>query len=203
MSLGGQSIGRPGLLYLSREFKSLEDLVLPNSMGLTDSDLGLISELSNLRRLFAGGNSNGPISDEGLRYVSRLRHLEELDIAGGGITATGIAYLAEIPCLKRFHLLSDSLNDDVLTNIATMRSLAELHLSDGRALTDTALSHLSKMENLESLKIRGAFTDEGLRYLERLKKLQSVTVTTTKHVTPGAIASLKRNLPNLRALNIR
>ena len=76
----------PDAVFSLRELKSLEDLSL-SGMDTTDTHLALLSELTNLKRLWVGANPRSPVSDEGLRYLSRLKHLEMLAIGGNRITA--------------------------------------------------------------------------------------------------------------------
>jgi len=163
----------PNAVFYLKELKSLEDLGL-GVTDITDMHLAELSELTNLRRLFAGGTSNGPISDEGLRHLSRLKRLEELSVCGNRITAEGVAYLAGIPNLHRLGLLSETLDDDVFTALATIKPLTWLDLS-GQGLTLTGLTQLNRLSGLKRLKVWVAQDNSGLD-LSGLTGLESLNL---------------------------
>ena len=69
--------------------------------GIEDSDLTLISQFSNLRRLRV---ENNPISDDGIAALKNLSQLEVLNLNGTQVSATGLGPLAEIKSLKSLFL---------------------------------------------------------------------------------------------------
>lgn len=82
-----------------------------------------------------------------------------------------------------------------LTNMVTLAV-------GGQGLTDNGLKHLSNMKKLDSLTITGNFTDEGLRYLEGFKALRRLEITSNNKFSRAALNRLRRNLPNLHTFNI-
>jgi len=174
LDLGGTRINANAVSYL-KELKSLEDLSLTSATDMADMHLAQLSELKNLRSLSAGGNSGGPISDEGLLYLSQLQHLEELVVCGDRITARGIAHLASIPNLKRFSLLSETLDDDVFTAVATIRSLTQLNLFSYQGLTVTGLNQLNRLSGLKDLEVDVIQDNSGLD-LSGLTGLESLNL---------------------------
>jgi uncharacterized membrane protein/mono/diheme cytochrome c family protein len=84
-----------------------------------------------------------------------------LDLAGTGVTDTGLVALASMPNLVRLHL-------------------------ERTMVTDSGLDHLSKLAELEYLDLYGtAITDAGLDALQNLPKLKQLYLWQTK-VTPDA-----------------
>lgn len=69
--------------------------------GIKDSDLTLISQFSNLRRLRVENNA---ISDNGIAALKNLSQLEILNLNGTQVSATGLEPLAEIKSLKSLYL---------------------------------------------------------------------------------------------------
>jgi Leucine-rich repeat (LRR) protein len=159
LTFGGTRVNANAVSYL-KEFKSLEDLDLSGT-DTTDMHLAELSELKNLRTLWAGGSSRGPISDEGLLYLSQLQHLEELVVCGDRITARGISHLASIPNLNRLSILSETLDDDVFTAVAAIKSLTQVGLS-GQGLTVTGLNQLNRLSGLKHLEVDVVQDNSGL-----------------------------------------
>jgi hypothetical protein len=177
---GGTRVNANGVSYL-KELKSLEDLSLTSATDMTDMHLAQLAELKNLRRLWAGGTSSGPISDEGLLYLSQLQHLEELVICGDRITAKGIYYLASIPNLNKLNILSETLEDDVFTAVATMSSLTRLSLYSSQGLTVTGLNQLNRLSGLKELEVRVVQDNSGVD-LSGLIGLESLELVIGKPV---------------------
>ncbi|RPA69836.1 hypothetical protein EF405_00655 [Cyclobacteriaceae bacterium YHN15] len=75
--------------------------------GIKDSDLTLISQFSNLRRLRI---ENNPISDDGIAALKNLTQLEVLNLNGTRISPTGLGPLAEIKSLRSLYLWNTAVN---------------------------------------------------------------------------------------------
>jgi hypothetical protein len=69
-------------------------------------------------------------------------------------------------------------------------------------LTDEGLKYLKGMTKLDYLGLTGDFTDEGLRQLEGLKGLRTLNVTSENAFTNAALDRLRRELPNLQTLTV-
>jgi hypothetical protein len=75
--------------------------------GIKDSDLTMISQFSNLRRLRI---ENNPISDDGIAALKNLTQLEVLNLNGTRISPTGLGPLAEIKSLRSLYLWNTAVN---------------------------------------------------------------------------------------------
>jgi hypothetical protein len=119
------------------------------------------------------------ITDEGVRYLTRLRHLEWLSIDRGvdGIVDVGDEGCRHVSRIKTLRHLEISvtpgypgISDAGLKSISTLPNLEELDLVGCRRMTERALDHLGNLKRLRHVRFKSydmAFTPEGL---ERLKQ---------------------------------
>jgi len=122
--------------------------------------------------------------------------------------------LEQIKTLKHLQILdlrNTPINDDGLALLADLTSLRKLYLTHCQLL-DNGLVHLRNLTNLEVLVLGGfpggpqgagktEITDEGVRQLKELRKLQRLYLKWTK-VTDAGVKEL-RNLTNLRELTFQ
>ncbi len=194
-----------GLAHL-RALKSLEDLTLsmPKGAGnpryprrLTDNALAYVSELPRLKRLNARGwhpagpTVQGPFTDEGLKHLTKLSRLEELNIdSGAGITDEGLSHLAGLPRLKKLLLSSNGVTNEGLRNLAKAKSLTRLNLYVP-LVTVSGVNHLNALTNLTNLNLYSAIQDNARLDLSALTNLESLSII------------LRRPHPNYRELAFR
>jgi hypothetical protein len=88
---------KPNLRVLKRLEEQLVWLHLPR-LGLTDSDVMELAELSHLYKLNLSAN---PLTDKGLDVITRMDKLEQLNLYGTKITAEGVGRLTQLPKLKK------------------------------------------------------------------------------------------------------
>ena len=67
-------------------------------------------------------------------------------------------------------------------------------------MTDRGLLHPANMKELNNLSVEGNSTDQGLRYLEGLTSLRSVTVNSSTNLSQSAIDHLRNTLPAIETL---
>jgi len=168
-----------GVAHLS-QIKTLDHLELPGKI-LNDEVLEYLGQLPNLRGLrIARSHKVDPrrdkdyYTDRGLRALSRLSLLEELDIGSIGVTDAGMSHIAKLTNLKRLHLFGCSaITDGGLANLMTLKSLTRLTLSYTE-VTISGLTQLRALPNLTDLTVRnieqrGSTLDiSGLTRLEKL-----------------------------------
>ncbi|MCS6976609.1 MAG: hypothetical protein NZM31_06310, partial [Gemmatales bacterium] len=87
LSLNGNDLGAPTAFHLANTFPELEELHLSCPRIGTDAALHL-AKLQSLKRLTLSG---GNLTDPGLRRLTALRNLEELDIRDTKVTPAGVA----------------------------------------------------------------------------------------------------------------
>ncbi len=179
--------------------------------GLTVSGLNQLNRLSGLKHLEVLRVSQ---DNSGLD-LSRLTGLESLSLwliepshpdhrRRSALRDEDVACLANLKRLKRLTIGATNsvyLTDAGMAHLAGLTELESLG-AGGPQLTDKALSYLSNMKKMYKLNTEGAFTDQGLRHLDGLESLQLVDISTSKYISSAAITRLKRELPDLRFLEV-
>lgn len=188
-----------------KTLKSLERIDL-SCKNVTISGLSHLNALTNIRKL----KTYGIKQDNSGLDISGLSKLESLSLALGSSRKDGKRVHdpvrdEDLVCLQNLKNLMwfqiGFTKDSTITDsgIAYLRGLTNLtRLSIGSPyLTDNTLASLEKMRQLNSLRITGNFTDNGLRHLEGLKSLQLLKIYSANNFSPVDLKRLKDNLPNL------
>ena len=98
---GGKPVAAASLQVLVTARDQIDEVDLQRS-EVTDEDLKIVGQLTNLSRLRLDGNK---VSDKGLRDLSGLQKLEILNLYGNeGVTDAGLVVLAQMPALQRVYL---------------------------------------------------------------------------------------------------
>jgi outer membrane lipoprotein-sorting protein len=95
-----------------------------------------------------------------------------------------------------FLSFNPEVSDATIQRVTKRESVTELYLQDTR-ITDDGLKHLNVLKKLESLNLaETSITDEGLRHLMGISSLKHLNLMNTK-VTAEGVAMLKKALPNV------
>ncbi|MGB2862833.1 MAG: hypothetical protein WBC05_05855 [Sedimentisphaerales bacterium] len=229
ITVDGNLLSEEGLALLSK-FKSLEHVYIDN----TDKMDAIVKELINLPGLKELTLGTG-LTDEGLVKLKNMQFLQSLMIGPSQITGKGIAALAEIPSLQKLQLRQAKLDSEddwvALGKLSALQSLnlqyllsevTDAHISHLSGLqflkdlsidaiiikdrnatfsmdvTDDGLRYLSKLKSLEQLSLRGAkITDEGIQQLSEIQTLKYMYIQDC-NVTEQGLLRLKKKLPALR-----
>jgi len=204
-----------GLWHL-KDVKSLESLKLPNHT-LSDRGMTYLAQLPKLKHLIIR-TTKQICTDEGLRHLSSLNLLEELDIGGPGVTDEGLSHIAKLTNLKVLSLQNCPITNDGLAKLTTLKSLQKLTLHNGRGdrnmevtgaglayfrqlpliylwlwqikLDESRLTQIGGLTQLEELQIRQMpLCDEDLANLRTLSSLKRL-VFDSETVSDGGIAHL-------------
>jgi len=186
-----------GLAKLGR-LKSLTELMLGNSPNISIAGLKSLNTLKNLKSL----NIRKIAQDNSVMDISGLISLERLELAtprrpGTSVHDTAIhdedfACLAKLKNLRYIqtngHLKEGvtALGDAGMAHLPRLTNLDSLYVS-GTGITDKGLSFLADKKNMYQLSINGNFTDTGLRYLEGLKRLLLLNITSKNTFRPAAL----------------
>ncbi len=206
-----------------KEFPELRLLFLRDSF-IDDSVYEAISDLPNLSSLFIAGSRVG---DSGLLHVAKLPKLQQLELSQTAVTPDGLLVLENAPSLRELNLMGRQFDDKSLENLKVVRSLRELsihggsisdeglkHLCDfpvletfavscqelpGQAsqITDKGMESIAKTKISRLFIARVAITDAGLKHLESMTTLRSLTLKDTDVTTEG-LEALQKALPALR-----
>jgi Leucine-rich repeat (LRR) protein len=199
LNLGGlcamDRITDKGMRHLKQQ-RSLQKLHLEYVHKLTDDGLGELKELTNLRELSL---RHAGVSDKGLKHLSGLKCLEELEVGANGkspITDEGLKHLSGLQRLKLLDISNSQVSDEGLKRLSGLKQLATLDLC-ANGVTDEGMKSLQKLENLRKLSVAYTkVTDAGLKQLKRLKKLQRLDLRETG-VTGAGQLEIKEALPKL------
>ncbi len=119
--------------------------------------------------------------DKTLENLSKLRFLRQLAIHGGAVTDEGLKYLIDYPQLESFVVSCPEIPAQV------------------PQITDKGLESIAKTKISRLFIARAAITDAGLKHLETMTTLRSLTLRDTD-VTTEAMESLEKALPALRVM---
>ena len=166
-----------------------------NQHRLTMNSASLINGANTAGLKLVSGATNNS-----LRAISDLEHLQSLDLSGTRITGAGLVHLQGLTKLKSLRLERTPVTDAGLVHIKGLTSLQELLLTGCQNITGAGLAHLRDMPSLTSLGLNGTeITDAGLVHLKGLTNLKSLRLEHT-HVTDAGIAELAGM--NLKSLDI-
>ena len=144
--------------------------------AVTSEGLRALESAPSLQELTLMGPQ---FDDKTLEILKRLRNLRQLAIHGGSVTDEGLKHLIDYPVLESFVVSASPIP------------------RDAPQITDNGLAHVSKTKISRLFISRAAITDAGLKHLETMKTLRSLTLNDTDVTTEG-LESLKKALPALR-----
>ena len=139
-----------------QDFSSLTVLTLRSCLCVTDRGLKYVSELKCLRNLDIAMNFQ--FSDEGLAHLSSLSGLEELDISACQLlTDRSLQCISTaMPRLRRLSVASIyNLTDAGISDVARMPAIRELKLSGLEVLGERSLPALTQLRStIKALDVR-------------------------------------------------
>jgi len=107
-------------------------------------------------------------SDDDLRSVAVLDHLEDLQVPGTSISDRGVAFLAMLRYLKNLNLDRTSVSDLGMATVARIRSLETLSIVRTR-VSDEGMSRLAGLPRLSCVDLYGSrVTERGITELKRV-----------------------------------
>ena len=193
--LGG-SIGKPSVSLEGTNANDDDLISLANLIHLTNlSDTSVLSlNLADTR-----------ITDNGLRYLSKLDNLWILSLRGTRVTDEGLVHLTGLSNLDELVLDDTNITGQGLQHLSRLPSLSTLRLQ-GTAIDDASLAKLHQLSSLEMVMLAGTpITDAGLEHLQTLDGLEAIFLHDSGSgvpqnvplgVTDNGIADLQRSLPN-------
>lgn len=162
------------------------------------------------------------LTDDDLQYLLRLPALKELIVTNDPIlTGPGLAYLQDVPSLRRLTLSETGVNDAGLEHLAGVTQLEYLRLTggkftgrgfahlaglsrlkrldiEGRNITDDGLEPLGRLTQIYELALRvSGCTDAGLKHLHSLKQLRRLEID-GRDITDAGLEELRRALPTCK-----
>ena len=180
-----------------REFTALEFLDL-GERRVSDQDCANLSSCVRLRVLVARQCSN--VTDQGIRSLARLSHLQVLRMNACHIGANGSQLLTPLCGLEVLCLNGCKFGTDVARCIGRLAQLQVLELDD-TTITDIDLAWFRNLTGLRTLSLRNtSIGDEGTRHLRGLVTLRELDLANTS-VTDASLIYLT-DLAALETLNL-
>ncbi len=172
-----------------------------NNGGLGDAALAVFSRLPRLERLSLQGNS---FSDDGLKALAGMKQLKALWIGMNHrpITDAGVRHLSGLTALEELDLQRCQVGDAGIAALKNLKHLRVLVLMEdtkgnSHAPTDASVEYLLAFTKLQNLTlISPAITEQGVRRLVTLPNLKELSLS-THSVSEGLRAELKRQHPDL------
>jgi hypothetical protein len=168
--------------------------------------LGKLTKLKELNLGDCGRWDDSAITDDGLLSLSRLSHLQSLDLSQcSRITDAGLVHLAGLPALRALDLGgADAITDRGLAALGQMRSLEELSFGFTSAMTGARVhSACSRMPALRKLRILAripdALTDDELSAIVDLPDLRALSLWYASRITAAGLRGLSR-LPAIESI---
>ncbi len=148
---------------------------------LTDAGLRRVSRIKSLERLNLHSTL---ITDEGLKCLAALGNLKTLMLGSCEVTGEGLVALTHLP-LEWLYVSSTAVDDDGLAVVGRMATLRNLSLW-GAPVTDKGIAHLTRLNKLESINLKETIvTDAALEHLAKLPKLKDISVRGSLVTGPG------------------
>ncbi|KAF4044280.1 Leucine rich repeat [Phytophthora infestans] len=155
------------------EWTQLEVLLLGYT-AFAESDAAVLQYLTKLQELEL---RKCRIMKRGFQFISRLKHLERLEVAETALTDSRLLEICNNAInLKALNVSNTEISDSGTTGLTKLKELRILGL-DTSGITNRALANLSFLPQLERLDLFGAnITDNGLMHLIPLHKLQELAI---------------------------
>ena len=94
--------------------------------------------------------------------------------------------------------LDDVLGDEHIATISNLQEVVILHLNNTH-LTDNGMKHLERMKKVQSFIINSSdITDKGLNYLKSMSSLKYLSLGEHTKVTDAGVAELQKALPKCK-----
>ena len=160
--------------------KELQDLQLENHSQLSDADFASLAAMTGLRVLRLNGTGAG---DQTAAILAKLR-LRELSIGSPNLTDEGFARIGSMVTFTGWLIIGHEakITDAGMAQSWAPKWLKALEIQVPGGITGKTFEPLSGLTNLNRVHIRSRdLTDEGLRYLGYLPKLQAVAFGNTRN----------------------
>lgn len=155
---------------------------------ITDTDLELLSSLSNLTVLSLAGCPN--LTDAGLVHLQRLTKLQTLNLGPSKITDGGLKNLSELKQLEILNLSGTKIGDAGLAHLSSLKKISVLYLAHTRT-TSSGMKTVGAMSELQWLDLKDTdVNDDGLAHLRGLKKLRLLGLAGCE-VTDAGVSQLR------------
>ncbi len=178
--------------------KDLRGLVLSGTgNNITDADLAPLENKPEIELLQITGTVG--LSDAMMGYLSDLQNLQLLSLHGDGITDVGLSKLPSLTKITSLHIPGTQGTGAVLKKVAS----GKLIDFQCKHLSDDDLDLLQPFaETIKTLRVSGNISDDGLKSIAKLRRLENFTIEDCPEVTDRGFIVLGK-LPFLRSIDLR
>lgn len=175
VDLGDNQVHRE-VMQAVAELPQIRSLVLNNAQ-LDDKAWRIFSELGNAEDIWIGGDDCTPTR---ISQLGRLSGIKELSIWNTQLSEASCEAIANLDSLEELKLRYVKVDNSSLAKLSKLHQLRSFTLaspSEDSETNDETLQFLSALPNLTSLSIESCtFTNEGIRHIAPLKKLESLYI---------------------------
>jgi len=186
-----------------KAIQSLEQVSLCAD-GLSDQGLINLAQLSRLKHVelpmphYLDPKSYlTPYTEKGIKELARLGSLEELFLAGPGVTDAAMAHIAQLVNLRSLNLFACPISDAGLAKLAALKALEDLTMMGDSDVTIGGLNKLNCLDRLTNLRVHSLGEDGAPLQIGGLTELEYLMIFTEKGSTfrdpdLACLANLKR-----------
>jgi hypothetical protein len=134
------------------------------------------------------------VTDDGLRKLAGLTHLEQLSLSKMPVTEAGLKHLAGLKRLRELYLSDTEISDSAGAELSALTGLEVLDLSR-TVVSDQTMEQLKTLPFLKQLNLTGTkISDLALDPIAEMTELKKLTLARTK-TTAVAVDKLREALP--------
>ncbi len=139
------------------------------------------------------------LTDRSLEHLDDLKRLRSVKLINTFVSNRGVRTVSTLPALEELELSVVDESPDVVRLVGKMRTLKRL---SGLSLTDNALAEWSNLTQLEELeRIAGGVTDQGVEHLLKFSQLRKAVLWHSQLTDAGLLRLAE--LPRLESLDVR
>ena len=186
-----------------KAIRSLEQVSLCAD-GVTDEGVMNLAQLPRLKHLelpmphhLDPKSYLTPYTEKGIKELARVSSLEELFLAGPGVTDAAMAHIAQLVNLRSLNLFACPVTDEGLAKLAALRALEDLTMMGDSDVTIGGLNKLNCLDRLTHLRVHSLSQNGAPLQIENLSQLEYLMISTEKGSTfhdadLACLANLKR-----------
>ena len=162
-----------------------------------DSPIGVYDQIVEVRLIDA------KVTDEFVASLARFEELRILNLSQNEITGAGIQHLTRLKHLEDLDLAYTKVRDDDMATLGKIGSLRRLDLSHNR-LNGRGFHGLESLTNLETICFVATPLREGA--LEKLSKLPALTMCNIfgcRHLPRKSVETFRRAKPDCRLFGVK
>jgi len=186
-----------------RKLKQLEDLSL--DARVTRGGLSQLNDLAHLQALSVGIRPDVQSRvgvDELTLDLSGLQNLKDLRLGGLPLQDADMAFLTKLRHLESLNIYAPSLPASSLRHLSGLSEMKRLWVSGLARPADQDLVPLANLAKVTYLDLAGDISDTALSALGGLAGLESLTVRTSEPIRNQTVAELRQRLPTIEFIHI-